>query len=222
MKRKKHIVANLNLISEEICYDVEFFSEASKGGKKEFYIEGIFAQADKKNRNGRVYPSTILMPEAEKFIETKVQKNLAMGELDHPKDFSVSMQKVSHLITDMEIKNSNVIGKAKIAHTPMGEIAKGLMETGAQLSVSTRGAGKSKKTSGYDEITAFMLSTIDIVSYPSAPEAFVNGINESVEYFVENGILQKSKADKIIRNKDLNELIRELISGTKIDTKGII
>lgn len=197
-------MTKLNLFSEAI-YDgeeLEYFSEASGKGK-EHYIEGIFAQADIINNNRRLYPSKVLMPQIESYIETKVKKNLAVGELDHPETMAVMHKNVSHLITDLKIEGSNVIGKAKLAHTPSGDIAKGLLETGVKLSVSTRGAGKTKKKTGYEEMELYYMSTIDIVSFPGAPDAFVKGVNESIEFLVENGHLKMSEADKIKQSDDL-------------------
>lgn len=164
--------------------------EKKENGEKNYVIEGVFAQADKKNRNGRVYPKPIMEKAVDKYVKTQVSKKRAVGELNHPEGPTVNLDKVSHLITDLKFEGNNVVGKAQILPTPMGEIVKGLLDGGVQLGVSTRGMGSLEQKNGAMYVKDdFMLSTVDIVQDPSAPEAFVNGIMEGVEWVWNNGIL---------------------------------
>ena len=158
---------------------------------KNFVIEGVFAQADKKNRNGRVYPKPIMERAVGKYVQEQVSKKRAVGELNHPEGPTVNLDKVSHLITDLKLEGNDVIGKAQILDTPMGKIVKGLLEGGVQLGVSTRGMGSLENRNGVAYVKDdFILSTVDIVQDPSAPDAFVNGIMEGVDWVWNNGILE--------------------------------
>lgn len=164
--------------------------EKKENGEKNYVIEGVFAQADKKNRNGRIYPKPIMERAVNKYVKEQVSKKRAVGELNHPEGPTVNLDKVSHLITDLKFEGNNVVGKAQILPTPMGEIVKGLLDGGVQLGVSTRGMGSLEQRNGAMVVKDdFMLSTVDIVQDPSAPEAFVNGIMEGVEWVWNNGIL---------------------------------
>jgi len=164
--------------------------EKKENGDKNYVIEGVFAQADKKNRNGRIYPKPIMERAVNKYVKEQVSKKRAVGELNHPEGPTVNLDKVSHLITDLKFEGNNVVGKAQILPTPMGEIVKGLLDGGVQLGVSTRGMGSLEQRNGAMVVKDdFMLSTVDIVQDPSAPEAFVNGIMEGVEWVWNNGIL---------------------------------
>jgi len=165
--------------------------EKKENGEKKYVIEGVFAQADKKNRNGRVYPKAILEPAVEKYVKEQVDKNRAVGELNHPEGPTVNLDKVSHLISELKFEGSNVVGKAQILPTPMGKIVEGLLEGGVQLGVSTRGMGSLVQKNGAMEVGKdFILSTVDIVQDPSAPDAFVNGIMEGVDWVWNNGVLK--------------------------------
>jgi Prohead core protein protease. len=174
----------MKLITEHIDQQLEYITEATKGGEKNMFIEGIFMQAEAKNRNGRVYPKKVMEAAVKKYVDEQVSKGRAVGELNHPDGPTVNLDKVSHLITDLKWEGNNIIGKAKILNTPMGQIAKGLMEGGVQLGVSSRGMGSVIRnrdgvvTVGDD----FVLNTVDIVQDPSAHEAFVNGIMEGAEW----------------------------------------
>ena len=164
--------------------------EKKENGEKNYVIEGVFAQADKKNRNGRIYPKPIMERAVNKYVKEQVSKKRAVGELNHPEGPTVNLDKVSHLITDLKFEGNNVVGKAQILPTPMGEIVKGLLDGGVQLGVSTRGMGSLEQRNGAMVVKDdFMLSTVDIVQDPSAPEAFVNGIMEGVDWIWRNGIL---------------------------------
>ena len=165
--------------------------EKKENGDKNYVIEGVFAQADKKNRNGRVYPKPIMEKAVDKYVTEQVSKKRAVGELNHPEGPTVNLDKVSHLITDLKFEGNDVVGKAQILDTPMGKIVKGLLEGGVQLGVSTRGMGSLENRNGAMVVKDdFILSTVDIVQDPSAPEAFVNGIMEGVDWVWNNGVLK--------------------------------
>ena len=165
--------------------------EKKENGEKNYVIEGVFAQADKKNRNGRVYPKPIMENAVNKYVKEQVSKKRAVGELNHPEGPTVNLDKVSHLITDLKFEGNDVVGKAQILETPMGKIVKGLLDGGVQLGVSTRGMGSLENRNGAMVVKDdFILSTVDIVQDPSAPEAFVNGIMEGVDWVWNNGVLK--------------------------------
>ena len=180
----------MKLITEYTTNDVQCIVEKKENGEKKYVIEGVFAQADKKNRNGRVYPKPILEKAVNKYVKEQVKTHRAVGELNHPEGPTVNLDKVSHLITDLKFEGTNVVGKAQVLPTPMGKIVEGLLEGGVQLGVSTRGMGSLVQKNGAMEVgKAFILSTVDIVQDPSAPEAFVNGVMEGVDWVWNNGIL---------------------------------
>jgi len=176
----------MKLIKEEL-QDVEFITE-EKNGVKEHYIQGIFMQAEQKNRNGRVYPREILGREVDRYNENYVKKNRAFGELGHPDSPAINLDRVSHMITKLYPDGNNFIGKAKIVDTPNGKIVKSLLDGGACLGVSTRGVGSLKPANGYQLVQDdFRLATAaDIVADPSAPDAFVQGIMEGSEWILTN------------------------------------
>lgn len=181
----------MKLISEFTESNLECIVEAKENGEKNYVIEGVFAQADQKNRNGRVYPKAIMEAAVNKYVEEQVSKKRAVGELNHPEGPTVNLDKVSHLITDLKFEGNNVVGKAQILDTPMGKIVKGLLEGGVQLGVSTRGMGSLEQRNGVMYVKEdFHLATVDIVQDPSAPDAFVNGIMEGVDWVWNNGILE--------------------------------
>ena len=174
----------MNLITEHI-EDVEVITEAKEDGKKSYFIEGIFMQGDLKNRNGRIYPSATLEQEMTRYNTEFIQTKRALGELGHPDGPQINGDRVSHLITEMRREGNDFYGKAKILGTPMGEIVKSLLDEGVKIGVSTRGLGSVKAGKGgvMEVQSDFHLSTVDIVTDPSAPNAFVNGIMENVEYY---------------------------------------
>ena len=172
--------------------------EKKENGEKNYIIEGVFAQADKKNRNGRVYPKVIMEKAVAKYDKEQVKKNRAVGELNHPEGPTVNLDKVSHLIKELKFEGNDVVGKAQILDTPMGKIVKGLLEGGVQLGVSTRGMGSLEQKNGAMYVKDdFILSTVDIVQDPSAPEAFVNGIMEGVDWVWNNGVLKPQVIEKM-------------------------
>jgi hypothetical protein len=169
----------------ELSEDVQYITEAKENGEKDHYIHGIFLQANKKNRNGRIYPINIMENEVNRYMGDIVKNNRAYGELGHPAGPAINLDRVSHIITDLHREGDNFIGKAKLTDTPMGNIAKGLLKSGANLGVSSRGMGSL--TPGQDGAMIvgndFHLATAaDIVADPSAPDAFVKGIMEGVEW----------------------------------------
>ncbi len=170
----------MKLITEH-TNEVEYIVE---GKNKQQYIKGIFMQSDIQNQNGRIYPYNVLKKQVKEFNEKFVKQDRALGELGHPSGPSVNLDRVSHIITELQEDGKNFIGKAKIIDTPNGKIVKNLLESGVRLGVSSRGLGSVKTNKeGVNEVQDdFVLSTVDIVSDPSAPDAFVNGIMEGKEF----------------------------------------
>lgn len=180
-------------LSENVQYVVE-----QKEGKKDFYIQGVFMEMETKNRNNRVYKSEHTIPVINKYIEENVKTNRAYGELGHPQGPSINLDRVSHMIKELKIEGNQVIGKAKIMETPMGNIVKNLILEGAGLGVSSRGMGSLVERNGVMEVqNDFHLATAgDIVADPSAPNAFVHGIMEGVEWVWDNGILKQQQMEQ--------------------------
>ena len=200
----------MKLICEQI-ENVRYVTEAKESGKKDYFIEGIFMQGNIQNRNGRVYPISILQKEAERYMKETVQQNRAYGELGHPQGPSINLDRVSHMIKELRQEGNNFYGRAKIMDTPMGNIVKNLMDEGASLGVSTRGMGSIKENKqGFMEVQDdFHLATAaDIVADPSAPDAFVRGIMEGVEFWYEDGSLKRKEVAAYSARKNINELAR--------------
>lgn len=186
----------LKLITEHV-EDVQFLTE-DKDGVKEYFIEGIFMQAEKKNRNGRKYPNKVLMKEANRYQKEYVEQNRAMGELGHPDGPTVNLERVSHLIESLKPDGNNIIGRAKILETPYGKIVKNLMQGGVKLGVSSRGMGSLEQKNGVNIVKDdFMLSAIDIVADPSAPDAFVDGVMEGKAWVWDNGLLKEQDLNSV-------------------------
>lgn len=172
----------------ELTQDVRYLTEAREDGKKNVYIEGIFMQANKGNRNGRLYPLSV-MESAVGQYQQLIKEKRSLGELGHPPNPQINLNQVSHLITDLRFEGADIYGKAKILDTPMGKIAKNFIEEGVMLGVSSRGLGSMVEKNGLNEVQDdFHLATVDIVADPSAPDAFVQGIMESAEWVLENGV----------------------------------
>jgi len=196
----------MKLITEEIS-NVKIITEGKGAGKK-LYIEGVFLQGEIKNRNGRMYPMETLAKEVARYNETFVNKGRALGELGHPDGPTVNLDRVSHKITSLVQEGNNFKGKAQILETPMGKIAKSLLDEGVMLGVSSRGVGSLKMTNEGHKIVGedFMLATAaDIVADPSAPDAFVQGIMEGKEWVWEGGILREKLAEQT--EKRINTLV---------------
>jgi hypothetical protein len=188
----------MKLIAEYIDQDLEVLTEANERGQKKYAIEGIFAQAEAKNRNGRIYPKSVMESAVHRYDEEQVKTGRAVGELNHPDGPGINLDKVSHRITKLEWKGNDVVGKAHILETPMGKIVQGLLEGGVKLGVSTRGMGNLVERNGVKYVKDdFMLSTVDIVQDPSAPSAFVNGIMEGVEWVWDNGIIKPQEVKRM-------------------------
>ena len=170
----------------EVTEDLQIATELNEAtGKKSYFIEGIFMQGDIKNRNGRIYPAGILENEMNRYNKDFIETKRALGELGHPETPTINGDRVSHLITEMKRDGSDFVGKAKILSTPMGEIVKTFMDEDVKIGVSTRGLGSVKPMkSGIMEVQDdFHLSTVDIVTDPSGPNCFVNGIMENAEFY---------------------------------------
>ena len=197
----------MRLIAEEIT-QIDFLCE-EKEGKKNYFIEGVFLQAELKNRNGRMYPLRTLSREVAKYDENYIQKGRALGELGHPDGPSINLDRVSHKIMSLKEDGNNFIGKAKLLDTPMGSIAKNLLDEGVRLGVSSRGMGSIRKEDNCNVVMDdFMLATAaDIVADPSAPDAFVDGIMEGKEWVWDNGILKESAVAEIKQEIDQATLI---------------
>ena len=189
----------MKLISESI-EDVEYLFEEDTEGKKNYKIRGPFLQAEIKNRNGRVYPLSILEKEVGRYNKEFVQRKRAFGELGHPDGPTVNLERVSHLITKLEGDNKgNYIGEAKITDTPYGKIVKSLIDEGAQLGVSSRGMGSLENKGGTNYVKSdfYLATAADIVADPSAPQAFVNGVMEGKEWIWDNGIIKEQDVSEI-------------------------
>jgi hypothetical protein len=200
----------MKLITEEIS-NVKFITEG-KGSKKKMYIEGVFLQGDLKNRNGRMYPVNTLAKEVNRYNEAFVAKGRALGELGHPDGPTVNLDRVSHKITSLRQEGNNFVGKAQLLETPMGKIAKSLLDEGVTLGVSSRGVGSLRESSNGCKVVGedFMLATAaDIVADPSAPDAFVSGIMEGKEWVWEGGILREQLASQT--KKHINTLVDQKV-----------
>jgi hypothetical protein len=208
----------MKLIREEI-ESVEIITEANADGVKSLYISGPFLQAEVVNRNGRKYPGHVMEREVARYMKEAVSKGRAVGELGHPAGPQINLDRISHKIVDLRKEGNNYIGKAKILNTPAGQIARGLIEDGVQLGVSSRGMGSLKPRNGINEVQDdfYLATAADIVHDPSAPDAFVNGIMEGVEWVWDNGLLkaqqlesykaQVNKASKSVDKRKLEETI---------------
>ena len=195
----------------EMVEEVSCLVEADESGNKSHYIDGIFMQAETTNKNKRMYPLKVLANEVKRYNKEYVGKNRAMGELNHPQGPTVNLDRVSHIIKDLRVDGNDIYGKAKLLDTPMGNIAKNLIDEGAKLGVSSRGMGSLRKNSdGVNEVQGdYMLSAVDIVADPSAPGAFVNGIMEGAEWVWDNGVLREKQIheyETVIKKSSKREL----------------
>ena len=192
----------MKLISEQWSDEVNYLVEEDpKTGKKHAYIEGVMLQTEVKNKNGRIYPKEVMQKEVKRYNKEYVDQNRAYGELGHPEGPTINLERTSHLITSLKEDGNNFVGKAKVLSTPMGEIVKNLLADGARLGVSSRGMGSlkaSKREGGTQMVQSdFQLATAaDIVADPSAPDAFVNGVMEGVEWIWDNGVIKAQKIEE--------------------------
>ncbi|NDB82398.1 MAG: primosomal protein [Alphaproteobacteria bacterium] len=203
MKLITEVTQDLNYLTEEV------------NGKKNVYIEGIYMQADKQNRNGRIYPMSVMEKEVTRY-QGLINEKRSLGELGHPPNPTINLNQVSHLITELKFDGSNVVGRAKILDTPFGKIAKNFIEEGVRLGVSSRGLGSLKEKNGVMEVQDdFHLATVDIVADPSAPDAFVQGIMENVEWICENGVWKSRQIEET--KKQIKETKSKDLEKTKIE-----
>ena len=198
----------MKLFTEQYT-DIKYLTEKKEDGTKNVFIEGIFMQAEKPNKNGRMYPRGIMEKEIARYQDLISEKR-SLGELGHPPNPQINLNQVSHLITGLRFEGNDIIGKAKILDTPMGKIAKNFLEEGVRLGVSSRGLGSLKERNGINEVQDdFHLATVDIVADPSAPDAFVQGIMESAEWILDNGVwkpIQVEQAQQAIRKASKADL----------------
>jgi hypothetical protein len=194
----------------EVTEEIRVIKEGTDKAPKGYFIEGIFLQAELKNRNGRMYPRELLEKEIERYTKEYVNKNRAFGELGHPDGPTINLDRVSHMITEMKVDGNNFYGKAKIMSTPMGNIVKSLIDEGARLGVSSRGMG-SLRTEGRDiqivQDDFYLATAADIVADPSAPDAFVNGIMEGKEWVWDNGLLKEKQIENLKKHIEKNAKI---------------
>lgn len=182
----------------EVVEEVKLVTESTEDGKKKLFIEGVFMQFDLQNKNGRIYPRNIMEKEVDRYVDSYVNKNRAYGELGHPQGPTINLDRVSHIIKELKSDGrNNIYGKALVMETPMGKIVQNLLQEGASLGVSSRGMGSLKERGGIMEVMDdFHLATAaDIVADPSAPDAFVNGIMEGVEWVWDNGLLKAQQIE---------------------------
>jgi len=208
----------MKLISEYQDYSVSpVIVEENENGKKDYFIEGVFMQSEIKNRNGRVYPKDVMKKEVARYVKEFVEKDRAFGELGHPDGPTINLDKVSHMITKLEEDGNNYVGRAKILTTPNGQIVRNLIDDGAKLGVSSRGLGSLEQRNGAQVVKSdFQLATAaDIVADPSAPEAFVEGIMEGVEWYYESGILKAREYD--VMQKELRTAKLSKLEETKLN-----
>ncbi len=208
----------MKLISEYNDYAISpVIIEQNEKGEKEYYIEGVFMQSEIKNRNGRVYPKNIMEKEVGRYRKEFIEKDRAFGELGHPEGPTINLDRVSHLITSLEEDGDNYIGRAKILSTPNGQIVRSLISDGAKLGVSSRGLGslESKGDAQYVKGDFQLATAADIVADPSAPEAFVEGIYEGVEWVMENGILKAVELEAM--QKQIRTVQASKIEETKLN-----
>ena len=194
----------MKLISESI-EDIEYITEDDEEGKKNYRIRGVFLQAEVKNRNGRIYPMSVLEKEVSRYNKEYVQKNRAFGELGHPDGPTVNLERVSHMITKLHPDGKNFIGEAKIMDTPYGKIVKNLINEGAKLGVSSRGMGSLEPRRGAQVVKDdfYLATAADIVADPSAPNAFVEGIMEGKEWVWQNGAVKEMDIEAYRKELDV-------------------
>ena len=184
----------MKLMTEVIDEGLEFLCE-EKNGKKNYFLEGTFMQSEVKNRNGRVYPKSILAKEAVRYQRDYIDKNRAYGELGHPQGPTINLERVSHMIKELKEDGNNFTGRAKIMGTPYGNIVRSLMDEGASLGVSSRGMGTLKPgRGGFAEVQDdfYLATAADIVADPSAPDAYVQGVMENKEWVWDNGVIKEA------------------------------
>ena len=188
----------MKLIAEVYDY-VKPLVEATKDGKKIYAIEGVFLQAEVKNRNGRTYPMAVLQREVDRYNEEYVTQNRALGELGHPESPHINLDRVSHMITELKANGIDFVGRAKIMDTPYGKIVKSFIDEGVKFGVSSRGVGSLENAKDGDVVADdfFLATAADIVADPSAPQAFVRGLREQNDWVWDNGTLSTAQVQKL-------------------------
>jgi hypothetical protein len=202
----------MKLITEELN-DVKYIVEATESGKKNYYITGPFMVYDEPNKNNRIYENRVMAKALGPYIKEYVEKGRAFGELGHPSGPSINLDRVSHVITELRDNGNRAwIGKAKLTETPMGQIARGLLESGCTLGVSSRGMGSLEEKNGimYVKDDYYVATAADIVADPSAPGAFVQGIMEGVEWVMENGSWKATEAADVMRQEIKKMSVRDI------------
>jgi hypothetical protein len=205
-----------NLITEENFCGIECLVEETEEKEKKYYIQGIFMQANKKNRNGRIYEDRILRPVIEKYIKEQIETGKAVGELEHPSSSKISLDRVSHKIIQLEWREDDVYGKALVLNTPTGQIVKGLLEGGVALGVSSRGMGSlEKRKDAFHVKDDFALVTVDVVSDPSAPGAWVESVLENRNFETSHD----ENVERVVRKtrKRVQKTVRNSISKEERD-----
>jgi len=208
----------MKLICEVVEDNIRVITEANEKGGKSYHIEGVFMQGDTKNKNGRKYPTEILAREAERYKKNYIDENRAYGELGHPTGPTINLERVSHMIKDLQQDGNNFVGKAKIMDTPYGKIVQNLMDEGARLGVSTRGMGSLKNGSdGIMEVQPdfYLATAADIVADPSAPNAFVQGIMEGREWVWDNGVIKEAEIAQY--KKDIDRASRGSVEAKMLE-----
>ena len=198
----------MKLIAENEMGNIISVNEAKDAqGEKSMFIEGIFAQAEKQNRNKRTYPKKVLSEAVQKYIADYVSKSKAIGELNHPQAFAPNPERACILIKELAWDGNDVLGKAKVLSTPQGEIVKSLLRDGVQLGVSTRGMG-SLEEKGDETVVKddYVISAIDVVSNPSGIDCWVDGVLENVEYYWKNGVLMEATAEEYLKHKKMSDV----------------
>ena len=206
----------------EVNEELNYIAEEGSEGKKNLFIEGIFLQGGLVNRNGRMYDPDILNKEVERYTKESIENNRAYGELGHPSGPSINLERVCMMIKSLKREGNNFIGKAKIMETPYGQIVKNLMSEGARLGVSSRGMGSLKEVNGVNMVQDdfYLATAADIVADPSAPDAYVNGVMEGVEWIWDNGMLkatQPKKAEEISRVAEEHKKVIKETSKADLD-----
>ena len=224
----------MKLIAEVYDY-VKPLVEDTKDGKKIYAIEGVFLQAEVKNRNGRTYPMAVLQREVDRYNEEYVKQNRALGELGHPESPHINLDRVSHMITELKANGIDFVGRAKIMDTPYGKIVKSFIDEGVKFGVSSRGVGSLENAEGGDVVADdfFLATAADIVADPSAPQAFVRGLREEKDWVWDNGTLSVGRVQKLqttitkapvktrsqaraLETRILETFMRELKRGTQV------
>ena len=216
----------MKFLTEVIDNPLSLLMEADASGKKTLFIQGPFAVAESKNKNGRIYKKEILEGAINKYDADYIKNSRALGEMNHPARLNIDYERATHMITEMKQDGNVWIGKAKVLNTPMGSILKGLLESGVNVGVSTRGAGSITEANGVKQVGAdYFLTAVDVVSDPSGPGCTINGIMEGVEYELDSkgqaiieDIAAKAKRDydkKVLTEARKIELFRQLLEAIK-------